>query len=75
MPLGNYLFNPNNSMQIKPLIVKQEQEEDFDLSKDTKFSIRTLILLSVFGIGVFLFGIEPKFFGYELAMNAYWAFA
>ena len=43
--------------------------QDFDLSKDTKFSTRTLLLLCVFCIGVFGFGLSPNFFGYNLSTN------
>lgn len=44
-------------------------QKEFDLSKDAKFSIRTLTLLCVFAIGCFGFGINPKFFGFELTSN------
>ncbi|MBO5833682.1 MAG: hypothetical protein J6R22_01875 [Alphaproteobacteria bacterium] len=45
-----------------------------ELSKDTKFSMRTLLLLCIFGIGCWVFGLNPKFFGYEL-LGSYRAFS
>ncbi len=60
-------YNSEIGVRLKNPVIKVHQ--DFDLSKDTKFSMRTLLLLCVFCIGVFGFGINPNFFGYDLATN------
>ncbi len=54
----------DNDDAIMKNIRAMESIKNFELSQETKFSIRTLMLLSAFAIGVFLFNINPDFFGY-----------
>lgn len=60
-------YNSELDVRLKNPVIKVQQ--DFDLSKDTKFSMRTLLLLCVFCVGVFGFGLNPNFFGYDLVTN------
>lgn len=62
-------FGEGGIAKIKLMNSELKIHQDFDLSKDTKFSTRTLLLLCVFCIGVFGFGLSPNFFGYNLSTN------
>lgn len=62
-------FAGGNVANVKLTNSEIKIHQDFDLSKDTKFSMRTLLLLCVFCIGVFGFGLNPLFFGYNLSTN------
>ncbi len=62
-------FGIDDIAKIELMNSELKIHQDFDLSKDTKFSIRTLLLLCVFCIGVFGFGLSPNFFGYNLSTN------
>lgn len=63
----SFSYGQELNVRLKNPIIKIHQE--FDLSKDVKFSMRTLLLLCVFCIGVFGFGLNPHFFGYDLNTN------
>lgn len=62
-------FGYDDIAKIELMNSELKIHQDFDLSKDTKFSTRTLLLLCVFCIGVFGFGLSPNFFGYNLSTN------
>lgn len=62
-------FGYDDVAKIELMNSELKIHQDFDLSKDTKFSTRTLLLLCVFCIGVFGFGLSPNFFGYNLSTN------
>ncbi len=62
-------FGYGDTAKIELMNSELKIHQDFDLSKDTKFSTRTLLLLCVFCIGVFGFGLSPNFFGYNLSTN------
>ena len=62
-------FGEGGIAKIKLMNSELKIHQDFDLSKDTKFSTRTLLLLCVFCIGLFGFGLSPNFFGYNLSTN------
>ena len=47
----------------------------FDIQKDAKFSLRTLLLLSVFSIAVFMFGLKPEIAGLSIPKEDYFAFS
>lgn len=63
------MFSNNETLDVQLLNPTIKIQQDFDLSKDTKFSMRTLLLLCVFCMGVFGFGLNPNFFGYDLTTN------
>ena len=62
-------FGYDDVAKIELMNSELKIHQDFDLSKDTKFSTRTLLLLCVFCIGVFGFDLSPNFFGYNLSTN------